>query len=150
MTRLTNLHDRFEAQYIPEPNSGCWLWTGFLDRFGYGYFRIGDIKDRPHRYAFRFYCGPIPENRQVCHRCDIASCVNPDHLFLGTALENNRDKVKKSRQARGETIGIAKLTEGEIKEIRGDFRSQRAIAADYGISHTNVGYIKRHETWRHL
>lgn len=91
---------RFERYVHPEPNSGCWLWSGAANEHGYGNFSYGGRKNRTvasaHRFAhfvYKFH----PFWMQVLHRCDNPSCVNPDHLFLGTTTDNMRDMVRKGR-----------------------------------------------------
>jgi len=147
----STLLERFTAKYIVDPNTGCWLWVAGKFNDGYGTILGDDGKvKRAHRVAYELYKGPITDGQQVCHRCDVRQCVNPDHLFLGTASDNVQDKVSKGRQAKGEGHGIAKLTESEARAIRYDSREQRAIAKDYGISQNIVGQIKRGELWAHL
>ena len=82
--------DTFWDGCIPEPNTGCWLWLGFISPDGYG-TRLA------HRRAWELARGPIPDGMLVCHRCDVRHCVNPDHLFLGTHLDNMRDMIRKGR-----------------------------------------------------
>lgn len=94
--------ERFEGKYIPEPNSGCWLWIGSLLPKGYGCFSTSKgNNERAHRFAWRNLKGPIPEGMFVCHKCDTPSCVNPDHLFLGTHQDNMRDRNRKNRHILG-------------------------------------------------
>ena len=82
---------------------GCWEWMAARDRKGYGMFQVGVGKTaRAPRFAWELAHGPIPAGLHVLHRCDNPSCVRPDHLFLGTAADNNADKVAKGRQARGD------------------------------------------------
>ena len=77
-----------EAKYIPEPNSGCWLWTGTLDRYGYGQINIKGVSKRAHRIVFETVRGPIPAGLTLDHTCRMRCCVNPDHLEIVTNREN--------------------------------------------------------------
>jgi HNH endonuclease len=93
---------RFERFVSPEPNSGCWLFTGTGTQDGYCYFNYGGSLPKgvmlgAHRFAFSVWREPIPDGMHVLHRCDVRCCVNPDHLFLGTAEDNMRDMVSKGR-----------------------------------------------------
>jgi hypothetical protein len=80
----------FEKKYIPEPNSGCWLWTGALTGTGYGQFWIGDRTTVAHRFSYELLVGPIPRGRDLDHKCRIRCCVNPAHLEPVTRAENMR------------------------------------------------------------
>ncbi len=91
-----NSYDRFEAKYIPEPMSGCWLWTAALSNKGYGFY-FSDGHNFAHRWSYSHFVGPIPEGLIVRHRCDTPSCVNPDHLELGTQSDNMQDCIKRGR-----------------------------------------------------
>ena len=77
-----------EDHYIPEPNSGCWLWIKALDRYGYGQINIRGRSLRAHRVVFEEAKGPIPAGLVLDHKCRIRSCVNPDHLEPVTVAEN--------------------------------------------------------------
>lgn len=119
----TNLQ-RFEDRYIPEPMSGCWLWTGTIiaarKNRRYGIFYVSGRNIRAHRYSYELLKGPIPNDLMVCHTCDNTFCVNPDHLFLGTNRDNVDDMLRKGRQARilGERNGKAKITEVQASHVR--------------------------------
>ena len=147
------LSERLEKHSIPEPNSGCVLWCGAVDGAGYGLVKVDGKCKRSHRAAYELAHGPIPEEMHVCHKCDVPSCINVDHLFLGSHTDNMRDKMRKGRHGHmfGEKHGSAKLTDADVLKIRSDKRSQRVIAATYGLrDHTTVGLIKRRLRWSHL
>ena len=217
---MTSLQ-RWWRKVVPAP-SGCWLWSG-ANNGRYPRFCFGGRDGYAHRFSFEAFVGPTAEGLYVCHHCDVPLCVNPAHLFLGTAAEsvancaakgrlNNAAKASKglangraklseaqvyairssnrpaamlSREfrisvncvrnvqrlkrwphlpdldpgsdnrhrlpsARGEANGTAKLTEAKVLAIRLDARPQPEIAADYGISRSNVGLIKRRQSWSWL
>ena len=85
--------------YIPEPNSGCWLWLGPYTAGGYGLVRLGVRAPVPraHRLSLQVATGQSGDGLMACHHCDVPSCVNPSHLFWGTAGDNKRDSSAKGR-----------------------------------------------------
>ena len=93
------LVERLMDGAIPEPNSGCWLWTKGSDLKGYGCLSVAGKKHKAHRLSFVLHRGEVPSGMQVCHRCDVPACINPDHLFAGTGSDNMRDCVRKGRHA---------------------------------------------------
>jgi len=136
-----------------DKSGDCWEWTGFKHK-GYGRFSVGVRRLRSHRVAWELTHGPIPDGMLVLHTCDNPGCVNPDHLFLGTQADNMADMVSKGRQpfvkVLGEGVGTSKLAEDQVRSIRSDPRSQRAIARDYGVSQTAISEIKNRKRWRHI
>lgn len=148
--RYGSIEERFWRDVNPEPNSGCWLWSGAVDELGYGRFRVGDKKVRVHRLSYEMHCEAIPAGMVVRHKCDVAACVNPAHLCLGTDAENVRDKVARNRQARGERLPSAKLTEDDVRAIRRMDGTHREIARQFGVAHNIIGNIKRGIDWRHV
>jgi hypothetical protein len=89
--------ERFEQNHIPEPNSGCWLWLGALNKQGYGSLKDGRVRVMAHRYSYQLHKGPISEGSCIRHTCDTPWCVNPDHLLEGTWGDNNRDRARRGR-----------------------------------------------------
>lgn len=130
--------------------AGCALWQGPTSGKGYGHTHFAGRPAWAHRVAYRLSAGFLPSRLHVCHRCDIKLCVNPAHLFLGTAADNNRDMLAKGRTAKGEKSGQAKLTARQVLSIRADRRLGVDIAATYGVSKALVSMIKKRRVWAHL
>lgn len=91
------LTERFWAKV--EKGDGCWLWTGATSRRGYGSVTINGRSVATHRASYEAYHGPIPDGLHVLHSCDTPACVNPEHLRVGTRLDNMRDRAERGRHA---------------------------------------------------
>lgn len=89
--------ERFESMAMPIPITGCWEWIGAIATHGYGYFGANGKSIRAHRASYQIYKGKIGDGLYVLHSCDNPSCVNPDHLWLGTQKDNIRDRNIKGR-----------------------------------------------------
>ena len=151
MPRYNSVAEQLEAQSMPEPNSGCVLWLGTVSDFGYGTVTANKrTGQKVHRLAYEAASGPIPSGMHVLHRCDVRCCINPDHLFLGSNLDNVADKVAKGRQSRGLRTGLAKLTEAEVFKIREFKGTNRRAAELWGISKSQAHLIMSGGAWRHL
>lgn len=152
------IENSFISKITIDNNSGCWNWNRGLFRDGYGAFWNGSKTVRTHRFSYRYFRGKIPEGFCVCHRCDNPKCVNPNHLFLGTALDNERDKIKKNRRnnigAKGESHGLSKLTEDQVREIRkivaSGKLSQNKTAKLFGVDSGLVNGIVHRKHWKHI
>lgn len=144
----------FASRYEPEPMSGCWLWISSVTEDGYGRMWFSGKEVRAHRHSWELVNGIVPEGLVVMHKCDNPSCVNPDHLALGTVAENRADCVGKRRQARGERQGLAKLTATQVLEIRTRFSAGEtrisSLAVDYAVSTFAIRCVVNRSCWRHL
>lgn len=85
---MSELPERIEQKFIPEPNSGCWLWLGHRNRDGYGRVQIGGQAKNAHVIVYRFLIGPVPQGMELDHKCRVRCCVNPSHLEPVTHREN--------------------------------------------------------------
>lgn len=134
------------------PHGTCHIWTGCRSADGYGTLTHQGGTKLAHRLAFEMNGGRDFDGLLVCHSCDTPSCVNPDHLFLGTVSDNMADMTAKGRQRcpKGEEHLKSKLTSDQVRAIRQDDRIFRVIAADYGVTRTLIGLIKRRSVWRHV
>lgn len=146
--------ERFNKMVMPEPNTGCHLWIGALFTNGYGVFRISKMNKKAHRMSYELNVGSIPNGLIVCHKCDVPSCVNPDHLFLGTHKDNVQDMINKGRKSsvKGESHGSCRLNESEVLNIRklSDIWIYENIANLFGISKQHVSDIVNRKKWRHI
>jgi len=137
----------------------CWFWTGARTAKGYGLLKPNLYA---HRLAYEFAYGPIPKGKCVLHHCDCRHCVNPEHLWIGTKGDNNRDMIAKGRY-RGGTNGYhgeahtnSKLTSQQVQEMRQSYRfgsrgyGTYALARKYGVSQHLIYLIVTHKSWRHL
>lgn len=140
----------------------CWLFNGDKDKNGYGKFWVNSAKRSigAHRVSYELYNSKIPDKMIVCHKCDNPSCVNPEHLFIGTQRDNMADKVAKDRQAKGsnhrcnlypdkvlkgERSGSCKLNDKNVQDIRnlskeGSY-TQQELADKFNISRSQIWNI---------
>ena len=147
-----NYKERFILKYKEEPN-GCWIWNGALFKTGYGSFWFDGQNRLAHRISYQIYIDQNLNDKHVLHKCDNRKCVNPIHLFLGTELDNHRDKVIKGRSARGIRNGSAKLTDKDVIEIRILYpvvKSMRKLCDMYNVTRTAIRRVVRYTGWKHV
>lgn len=143
---------RFENNVERIPEVGCWIWTSYLGRGGYGRFYLDGKNIGAHRLSYQLYVSQIKSGLCVCHHCDNKLCVNPAHLFLGTIADNNADMKRKGRYApqNGKDNPTAKLSEDTVRKIRASTATLSEIAKEFGTSKANACNIKKRKRWGHL
>ncbi len=138
----------------------CWKWLGGVEGVGYGAYK----SYKAHRISYFIHKGEIPDGHYICHTCDNPICVNPNHLFAGTAAENALDMFSKGRgnitppynPSKGEDRWSAKLTEEDVREIRkryenyGKRTNVQILCDEFGVSSQTVRNIVRRISWKHV
>lgn len=146
------LIDRFRA-FSLEVEGGCIEWQGFRHR-GYGKFQVKRKSVSSHRWIWEYHNGPIPSGLLVRHKCDNPPCVNPDHMELGTNMDNARDMVTRGRSMIGSTNHEAKLDEAKVLHILRSVRDRTATQVDlaetYGVSPGAIAHIVHGRSWKHV
>ncbi len=151
-TLIASVSDRLFSNIKKAP-SGCIEWTGHILGSGYGKITSMGKTLLTHRVSYEICVGQIPDDMCVCHHCDNRCCVNPMHLFLGTDLDNARDRSSKGRSCFGERSPHAKLSIRSVSEIRRLARegvSQRNIARLFDVSQASVQRIACFKTWKRV
>ena len=158
------LVERFWMRVNKTPT--CWLWTGSFDGGGYGQLGIDYKHVLAHRLSYEIHKGSIPPGMYVCHTCDVRACVNPEHMFIGTAKDNMQDCKSKGRNRfvvlKGEAAPQAKITQAIADKIRelwavdrvahygkhtkGRY-SQTQIASMLGVPYSIVGCVTQGRSW---
>ena len=157
--------ERFLGKCIPEPNSGCWLWLGAMSTSGYGNLRVDGRWLKAHRYAYELFCGAIPPELDgedvrgpcVIHSCDMPLCVNPDHLRIGTHVQNMHDKRERDRFVSnplyGEEHQNSKLKADDIplvRRLRAEGVSYVELGRRFGVHRTTIRDVINGNTWLHI
>ncbi len=139
--------ERFMS-HVHKHDSGCWLWTAYcMKKNGYGFFKTPYKNQLAHRASYRLFNGQL-DTRDVMHKCDVPNCVNPEHLVLGSRLENMQDAKRKGRMRVGERHGRSKLTNDQVDLIKKSNKLQREIAAEFGITQGHVSCLKNGTKWQ--
>ncbi|WP_082903520.1 HNH endonuclease [Devosia elaeis] len=143
MTKISEA-ERLWSASIPEPNSGCWIWLQSVNHRGYGQVQFRGKKAKAHRASWMANVGPIPDGQMVLHRCDNRSCINPDHLFLGSAKDNTDDMVRKNRAPNRKLSGEAVR---QIRERKARGETYASMAAEFGVSDGTLRQAGRGKNW---
>lgn len=164
MRKSTPAIDRVLKNIDIVPFSGCWIFMGATNHFGYGIVgtgRRGEPTDRAHRIAYKHFKSDIPTGMFVCHTCDVPACCNPYHLFLGTNQDNVNDMVRKKRNSKpprnphviGSVHPLAKLNEEQVIEIRRLYLQgigQKELGETYGVARQTISKIVNRQRFKHV
>ena len=157
-----NTLDRFmkkvdkNGPVMPHMDTECWTWLAAKNAKGYGKFLFNGENSLAHRVSCTLHNIKIPSGMCACHKCDNRACVNPEHIFIGTILDNTMDMVKKGRQRGGnglygETNKQSKITEDDVKYIRNHPNTPLPkLAEKFNVGKGNIWMIRHNKTWKHL
>jgi hypothetical protein len=148
----------------------CHVWNACRTKDGYGLVRFAKKTELAHRVAFLLHNQRWPDSCAL-HHCDNPSCVNPEHLFEGTQLDNIADRGAKRRQSRGEAHGASVrqsikpgarrgernarslLTENDVRDIRANYAlcrvTQKELGERYGVTQATISSVIRGACWKH-
>lgn len=162
-----NFNEKFLARFWNKvvKTDTCWLWNACVDKGGYGLILLHEKQLlKSHRVSWIIHRGPIPDGLHVLHNCpggDNPSCINPEHLWLGTNLDNVRDKMSKGRhsmgdrtKSTGELSHFSKLTTEQVIQIRNLYSTggltYRDLSSRFGVCFQVIGAIVKRKTWKHV
>lgn len=146
--------ERFDRMVERRGEDDCWPWRGPVFSDGYGMFSLWPRVVRASRYAWERANGrDLRDGEVVRHSCDRPLCMNPAHLLVGSHLDNERDKVARGRQARGERHGMARYSADQIERVKALLAarvSRRAIAAETGVKLATIQTVATGRQWREV
>jgi hypothetical protein len=153
--RGLSAYERFISLTLNNPNNNCIEWIGAKQLKGYGRFNPNGKAMGAHRFSYEHYIGSIPFGMHILHRCDNPSCVNHEHLFLGTNLENVRDMMskKRNRHKKGEDCTHSKLKNIQVIEIKNLLSKgfgANEISKNLNIKRHYIESIKHNRAWNHI
>jgi hypothetical protein len=141
----------YEKYAVPIPFCGCRIWIGSLNLGGYGRLSEGREKTiSAHKKSYEHFVAKVPEGMVVMHDCDMPSCVNPNHLRIGSTLDNVQDKVEKNRQAKGVSHGKSKLTNEQVRRAKFGGENLKNLAVEFGCSKIALNQIRSGRYWKHI
>lgn len=135
---------------IKVDENGCWIWQRPLAGYGYGGIHVNGKHCKPHRISYEVFRGKFDQKMLVCHICDVRSCVNPHHLFIGTEKDNAIDAKNKNRTTRGEKHGCSKLKLKQVLKIINDYSSGvkvKDMAKTYSVAESTIHRILNGKKW---
>ena len=128
--------DYIERSIVRMPWSGCWIWERARQKRGYGVLVVAGRHIQAHRFVYSVLRGDIQVGAKLLHRCDVALCVNPDHLYEGTESRNLQDQYDRKRRP----AVFSDSDKERIAELLAGGKTQREVAAIFGVVHQAIGY----------
>lgn len=155
MSKLSEVDKRrFWGKIKVKSTEECWDWKASCNKAGYGQFRMPDEKKLAHRVSYTIATGEDPGKLEVCHKCDRPQCCNPNHLYLGTRQQNQRDMARRDRSLYGSKCRFAKLSKEKVlqilKLIDGTKLTYGEIGEIFGVKHNTVFYISSGKNWKRV
>ena len=152
------LEERFWNFVDKQSNEDCWEWKGQILLNGYGRISLGSKKDGgglAHRVSWKLHNKKdIPDGMFVMHKCDNPSCVNPNHLLIGTPKDNTQDMIAKGRKnvvsPKGEGNGKSLLDAEKVRLIRSSTLNHAALGRQLGVSPNCIRGVRTGRTWSHI
>lgn len=135
---------KFDESYLKDTQTSCWVWKKSKTKLGYGKASYNGKQITAHRLSFILNKGEIPLGLFVLHKCDNPSCVNPDHLFLGTQSDNIKDMHNKKRGCKQPNI---KITDEMLYKIKNSSLSQRELALLYNVHQSTISKLKQRKIY---
>lgn len=145
-----SLRERFESKVELIPFSTCHWWTGATPGNIYGGIKDKGTMHAAHRVSYELYRETIPHGLYVLHKCDNPKCVNPDHLFLGTAQDNMDDMIKKGRQRYKPRSKVTAEEVLKIRKLHNGPQSTDKLALRFGLTPKSITNIINRRTWSHI
>jgi len=139
--------------HVRKTANGCWECNLAKVGIGYAKMTISGKSFRAHRVAYELFKGEIPEGMFILHDCDNPSCVNPEHLHLGTQTENMRERSQRGRAPTAEKNHNTKLTEEKAARIKNSLRSGvgiRKLSREYGVARNAISNIRDGRAWAYV
>tara|TARA_R110002012_G_scaffold29220_4_gene90551 strand:- start:1272 stop:1832 length:561 start_codon:yes stop_codon:yes gene_type:complete len=141
------LKDRILDTISIDDDTGCWNWAGSVSCHGRGRLKVKRKTTIASRASYEAFKGEIPKGFYVCHHCDNPLCVNPDHLFAGSAKDNIIDACKKGRHPKHEKHNKAKLNAKKVEDIRKREMAAKDYAKKYNVHSTTIYNVWANKTW---
>ena len=154
---------RFWAKVKKLGQNNCWIWLAATNGCGYGIFYANGRNYQAHRFSMQLYLNRelkgskqlTKDDELVLHKCNDRSCVNPNHLYLGTQKDNIKDRDRQGRQSKGEHRYNHKLTTNAVKRIRKLYKKYGkhnlvVLAKEYHVHPSTISAVVKNKGWKHV